>query len=98
MLAQVPYMPPVWEDVLRQPSNPPLLAYPLALELFFNEVLERSVVSGELRHHGFVVRELLLKLLHLLELGSFQPPIFRTLFLKSGITDATAARYRFQPL
>lgn len=51
--------PLVWANVLRQPSNPLLLTYPLALELF-DGVLECSVVPSELRHYGFVVGELLL--------------------------------------
>jgi hypothetical protein len=41
---------------------------PLALELFFDQALQYSVVMGKLCHHGFVFGELLLKLFDPFEL------------------------------
>ena len=91
-------------DVVRQPSNPRLLAYPLSLELFFNQVLQRSVVSGELRNHGFVVEELRLKFLHPFELRGFQTPVFKVPFIETSGTNAIGCviprslQYRSPPL
>jgi len=81
---QWPHTPHALGAALRQPSNPPLLAYPLALELFFNQVLKCPVIPRQLSDHGFVVEELLLKLFYPFELGGFQTDIFRTPLEKGG--------------
>lgn len=85
-------MLPTWEDVLRQGSNPPIPSYPLALEQFLIKFLS-TLVSCGLRHHGFVFRELLLKLLHPLELRRLKTPIFKAPFIESCSANTIAAQY-----
>jgi hypothetical protein len=59
----------------------------LALELFFDEVLERAVIVTEFCHHGFVFRELLLKLFDPFELRRLETAVFIALFIESGTAN-----------
>ena len=55
--------------------------------LFFDEVLERAVILTEFCRHGFVFRELLLKLFDPFELRRLEIAVFRAPFIESDTAN-----------